>query len=530
MNDTLRVFAWVAVAAMLSAGPALAQKQGGTLRIYHWDSPPSMSIHEEVTISTNVPMMGVFNNLVLYDQHVTRSSLQTIVPELAESWSWGEDGKTLTFKLRNGVKWHDGKPFTAADVKCTWDLLLGRSEAKFRTNPRKSWYQNVDGVTADTEGSASFHLQRPQPALLALLASGLTPIYPCHVSPAQMRQHPIGTGPFRFVEFKPNEHIKVERNPNYWKPGRPYLDAIEYPIITSRSTATLAFASGKVDMAFPYEVTVPLLKQLKSQMPQAVCELHPTGVARSLLVNRNAAPFDNPDIRRAMALSLDRHAFIDILSEGQDSIGGVMLPPPDGLWGMPADMLASLPGYGPDVARSRDEARRLMQKAGYGPDKRLAIKFTTRNQPEFRDTSVVMIDQLKQVGIDAELELVETPNWFPRLARRDYQVAFIFSINSVDDPDQQLYENYVCGAERNYMGYCNRDLEKDFERQSVEPDQEKRKQLVWQIDRQLQEDIVRPIIAHTRRATCWHPDVKGLTILANSLYNSWRFEDLWLDR
>jgi peptide/nickel transport system substrate-binding protein len=345
-----------------------------------------------------------------------------------------------------------------------------------------------------------------------------------------MRQHPIGTGPFRFVEFKPNEHIKVERNPNYWKPGRPYLDAIEYPIITSRSTATLAFASGKVDMAFPYEVTVPLLKQLKSQMPQAVCELHPTGVARSLLVNRNAAPFDNPDIRRAMALSLDRHAFIDILSEGQDSIGGVMLPPPDGLWGMPADMLASLPGYGPDVARSRDEARRLMQKAGYGPDKRLAIKFTTRNQPEFRDTSVVMIDQLKRVGIDAELELVETPNWFPRLARRDYQVAFIFSINSVDDPDQQLYENYVCGAERNYMGYCNRDLEKDFERQSVEPDQEKRKQLVWQIDRQLQEDIVRPIIAHTRRATCWHPDVKGLTILANSLYNSWRFEDLWLDR
>jgi len=240
------------LAGMASAAPTAAQKPGGTLRIYHWDSPPSMSIHEEVTISTNVPMMGVFNNLVLYDQHVTRSSLQSIVPELAESWSWGEDGKTLTFKLRSGVKWHDGKPFIAADVRCTWDMLLGRSEAKFRTNPRKSWYQNVEGVTADADDTASFHLQRPQPALLALLASGLTPIYPCHVSPAQMRQHPIGTGPFRFVEFKPNEHIKVAKNPDYWKPGRPYLDAIEYPIITNRSTAMLAFISGKVDMAFPF--------------------------------------------------------------------------------------------------------------------------------------------------------------------------------------------------------------------------------------------------------------------------------------
>src|SRR5436190_12793000 len=148
MNFTLRLFAWIVIAAMLPAGPAMAQKQGGTLRIYHWDSPPSMSIHEEVTISTNVPMMGVINNLVLYDQHVTRSSLQSIVPELAESWSWGEDGKTLTFKLRSGVKWHDGKPFTAADVRCTWDLLMGKAEQKFRTNPRKSWYQNVESVTA----------------------------------------------------------------------------------------------------------------------------------------------------------------------------------------------------------------------------------------------------------------------------------------------------------------------------------------------------------------------------------------------
>jgi peptide/nickel transport system substrate-binding protein len=206
----------VLLLAALWASSAAAQTSGGTLKIYHWDSPPSMSIHEEVTVSTNVPMMGVFNNLILYDQHVAQNSLASIVPDLATSWTWSEDGKALTFKLRPDVKWHDAKPFTAADVKCTWELVLGRAEAKFRTNPRKAWYHNVEAVTADADDTATFHLKRPQPALLALLASGLSPVYPCHVPPAQMRQHPIGTGPFKFVEFKPNESIKVTRNLDYW--------------------------------------------------------------------------------------------------------------------------------------------------------------------------------------------------------------------------------------------------------------------------------------------------------------------------
>jgi peptide/nickel transport system substrate-binding protein len=106
----------------------LAQKAGGILKMYHFDSPPSMSIHEEVMISTAVPMMGVFNNLVLYDQHVPQNSFGSIVPDLAESWAWSEDGQALTFKLRDGVKWHDGKPFTARDVRCTWEMLLGRGQ------------------------------------------------------------------------------------------------------------------------------------------------------------------------------------------------------------------------------------------------------------------------------------------------------------------------------------------------------------------------------------------------------------------
>ena len=150
-----------------------------------------------------------------------------------------------------------------------------------------------------------------------------------------------------------------------------------------------------------------------------------------MIVNRSAPPFDNPDLRRAMALTLDRQAFIDVLSGGQDDIGAAMLLPPEGLWGMPPDRLRALPEYDPDVQKNRGKAREL------------------------------------------------------------------------------------------------KDL---FHRQSRETDQARRKELVWDIDTKLQEERARPVIFHTRGATCWHPRVKGLTTMVNSMVNGWRMEDGWLER
>ncbi len=305
-----------------------AAKPGGILRMYHRETPGGISIHEEATYSTNTPMMGVFNNLVIYDQHKPQNSLDTVVPELATSWSWNADKTQLTFLLRDGVKWHDGQPFTAKDVKCTWDMLRGVSQATFRKNPRKDWYENVSEVSLNGANGVTFSLKRPQPSLLAMLASGYSPVYPCHVPPAQMRTHPIGTGPYRFVEMKQNETIKLVKNSDYWKKGLPYLDGIEFAIIPNRSTAVLAFVTGKVDMTFPTEVTVALQKDIKAQVPNAVCDLEPTNVNTNLIINRDAPPFDNPDLRSAMAMALDRKAFVDILFQGQADIGGALLPPP----------------------------------------------------------------------------------------------------------------------------------------------------------------------------------------------------------
>ena len=228
--------------------PAAAQKSGGILKLYHRDSPASLSTHEEATISAIAPAMAIFNNLVIFDQSEKQNRPEFIRPELADSWSWNDDHTRLSFKLHHGVKWHDGQPFTAKDVKCTWDLLTGQSTEKLRLNPRKTWYQNLDQVVVEGDFAVTFILKRPQPAFLMLLASGDSPVYPCHITPAQMRTRPIGTGPFKFVEFKPNEYIKVAKNPDYWKPGKPYLDGVEWDIVPNRATQSLAFIAGQFDM------------------------------------------------------------------------------------------------------------------------------------------------------------------------------------------------------------------------------------------------------------------------------------------
>jgi peptide/nickel transport system substrate-binding protein len=151
---------------------------------------------------------------------------------------------------------------------------------------------------------------------------------------------------------------------------------------------------------------------------------------------------------------------------------------------------------------NRAEARKLMENHGYGPDKRLRVKVATRNIAQYRDPAVILIDPMKEIYIDGELDTVETANWFPKIARKDFMVGANLSGSGVDDPDAYFYEHYACGSERNYTNYCNPELEKMYEQQSVEPSQEKRKKLVWEIDRQLQEDTARPIIYQYRLGTC----------------------------
>jgi peptide/nickel transport system substrate-binding protein len=518
------------VALLLSTGAALAQKSGGVLRVFQRDNPPSTSIHEESAASTVVPFMPVFNNLVLFNQATAQNSEGSIVPDLAEAWSWNDDGTELTFKLRRGVRWHDGLPFTSADVECTFNLLAGRARDRLRSNPRAAWYRNINYIHSANDYEVTVYLNRPQPSLLSLLASGFSPIYPCHIPTSQMRTRPIGTGPFKFDSFVPFERVKLARNLDYWKPERPYLDGIEFTIINSSSTALLSFMSGRFDMTFPWEVTVSMLKDARRRTSKVTCETTSMNSNTNLLVNRDAPPFDNPDIRRALTLALDRKAFISVLSEGEAEIGGTLQPPGDGMWGLPPEKLATIDGYGSDVAENRERARALMVKAGYGPERPLMLKVLTRGNAPYKSPAQLLIDQLREIHVNATLDVVETSHWYTRLSRKDYAIAVNTTGNGVDDPDQTFYENFSCRSERNLTGYCNPEIERLFDIQSSEINIDKRRELVAEIDARLLADGARPPIMWNRASTCWQSYVKGYVANVNSMSNGFRFEDVWLDR
>ena len=521
--------ALAALALFPLTGPAAAQKHGGTLRLYNSTNPPSASIHEETTIATSFSFSAVYNNLVRFDPMHERNSPDNIQPELATSWEWDPTRTKLTMKLREGVLWHDGRPFTSKDVQCTWHRLNGKEKDNQRRNPRLAWYENLLEVTTNGDHEATFVLAKPQTSLLSMLAAGYSPVYPCHVSSREMRSKPIGTGPFRFVEFKSNEFIRLERNKSYWKKGFPFLDALEWRIVTNRSTRMLAFQAGEFDLTMIVDVTVPLYNEIREKTPKAHCALIQANGTVQALFNPEKPPFDNPEIRMAAMLALDRQAFVTIMSQGHGTVGATMMAPPGGSWGLPPEELAKLPSYG-DPEAQRAEAIRIMAKHGYTAASKLKLTVVTRDFTTFRDHAVLLVDQLNKINFAADLQVIESALWYSRLFKRDYVAALNQQGYGIDDPDAVLKLNYACGSEANFTGYCKPDIERMLDQQSQEIDPDKRRAIVWDIERRLVHDIARPMLYQEKYATCWHPHVKDFVQPINSIYNNNHFERVWLDR
>jgi len=512
------------------ASAAHAQKTGGTLRLPLNFSPSSASLLEESSIYVLRAFMPVFNNLVVYDQQQKMASQDTIRPDLATEWSWNADSTVLALKLRQGVKWHDGKPFTSADVQCTWDMIQEKRTSNWRKNTHKEWYENLKEVTVAGPYEVRFTLARPQPSFLSFLASGWSAVYPCHVDGRAMRQKPIGTGPFKVAEFKANDVIRLAKNTDYWKPGRPYLDAMEFRIMPSAATRTLAFIAGQFDITGSSDINANILKDIRAQAPKAICDTTASSVAGAMMINHKVPPFDNPKVRRAISLALDRGQFVNAM-QGNGRLGGIMMSPPYGVWGLTPKQLEAVPGFGKDVERNRAEARKLMQEAGYGPDNKLKITYIVRLSTQlFLVNASLVADQLRSIYIEGEIEQKEYTIFTGALIKGAYTLAFETTGTALDDPDVAFYEAYTCASVRNYTKYCNREVEAKIDEQSATVDPRKRKQLVQELELKLQQDIARPILYQQMSTACWHPYVKGYVRSTNGVYTHNRMEDVWLDK
>ena len=527
----------LAVLAVLAAGLArradaqgARPKRGGILNTVLIEDPPGLIIHESATVSNVWPMSPCYSNLVFFDPLKGQESVDTIIPELAERWSWQDNYRNLVFFLRRNVKWHDGKPFTSADVKYTFDVAREAPEApaRLRLSARKEWWSSVASIEAPEPYTVVFHLKRPQPSLLLMLASGYSPVLPAHVPLNELRQKCVGTGPFRQKEWLRGQMVELERNPDYFVPDRPHLDGIRYTIIRERGTRLAALQAGRLDAFVPLEMTKAMADTAKSVTPALViAEIGQNG-SDNVLLNHKRPPFDNPLVRKAVNFALDRRAYVKSVRQYGAVIGAALMPRPMGFWGLADADLRTMAGYR-DPARDKAEARRLLAEAGYGPGKPLRLEMVTRTSPIYVDLASFAVDQLRLVGVEATVKQLDTSAWFPALARREFQIAANLTAGGFDDPDAYLVENYKCGSSRNYTDYCNEATDRQIEAQSQELDRAKRLKMVGDIQRTLEAEVARPMLGWRKEYFAQYPYVKNL-VPHNALYNYGRMQEVWLDK
>jgi peptide/nickel transport system substrate-binding protein len=506
-------------------------RPGGTLNVMlREDLSQGFAIHESATISVVFPSSPCFSNLVVFDPANPVESPDSVVPELAERWSWQDNYRNLVMFLRRNVKWHDGQPFTSKDVKFTFDMVreAPESTAKLRLNPRKDWYANVEAIEAADPYTVVFRLKRPQPSLLMLLASAYSPIYAAHVNPADYRSRCVGTGPFKLKEWRRGEFVEYVKNQDYFIKDRPYLDGLRYVVIVERGTRTAALQSGQLDVAMPGETTRTAAEQLKKAVPQLVVTTVASSVTDNIVMNEKKPPFDSVKLRLAVSYAIDRRGLIKGVHQDGAVPAVAMMPKPYGVWGLLDRDFAALPGYG-KPADMKDHARKLVAEAGYGPGKPLRVEMVTRAIAVYVDMASFVINELKQVGIEAILKQVETAQWHPMATRGDYQIGANLTGLGADDPDANFYENFACGSPRNYSFYCSEQVMKMIDQQSMELDPAKRLALVIAVQKQLEQDAARPTLdQRLDYFTVW-PHVKNM-VPHHNIFNFGRMQNVWRDK
>ncbi len=523
------------LAALTLAGPvfdpAAAQtpKRGGILSLAAAEDPPQgFNVHETSTISVVWPASPCFSNLVMFDPATRLETAASVIPELAEKWSWQDNYRNLVFFLRKNVKWHDGQPFTSKDVKFTFDMVreAPEAQAKLRVNPRKDWYANVEAIEAADPYTVVFRLKRPQPGFLTLLASGQSPVFPAHVPIAEQRTRCVGTGPFKLKEWRRNEFVEYVRNPDYFVPGRPYLDGLRYVVINERGTRAAALQAGRLEAAAPGDMTPTIAEQLKAAVPKMVIQEVGSGVVDTVYMNHAKPPFNDARLRRALSLALDRQAFIKSVAKGAGMIGGAMAPPPIGSWGITQKDLVAIHGK-PEEGKAR--ATKLLAELGYGPSNPLRIDAVTRTLASYIDLSSWVISELKHVGMEVNIRQLDAVQWYGTMTRREFTLAIGVSGIGLDEPDAVLVEHFTCRSLRNYVSYCNEQIGALIERQSQEIDPKKRRAIVADILTRLEQEAARPVVAWRLDEYAHWPHVKGL-LAHHSIYNYGRMQNVWLDK
>jgi peptide/nickel transport system substrate-binding protein len=513
----------LAVATPWQAVGAETPRRGGVLLAVIGADAPSLDPHQEQTFATLQPVAPLYSTLLQIDPY----SYPNIVGDVASEWTISPDGLTYTFKIRPGIKFHDGSPLTAADVKATYEKIIFPPEGV--RSIRKLFYASVASVEAPDPGTLVFKLKAPSASLLAGLASPWNVIFPkkyLDQDPNYFKKNVVGSGPFKLKNYTRGSTFEGERNPDYFVKDRPYLDGYKFFISTETSVRAAAIRSGRAYIEFrdlPLSEVEAIQKHLgdKVVVQQTAFVTH-FGVA----MNNTVKPFNDVRVRKALTLGIDRYTGAKVLHRltSLRDVGGLMRPGTE--WAIPQADLEKIPGFWRDAEKSRAEAKRLLAEAGYPNGLKVVLKNRNIKLP-YQDWAVYVIQEWRKIGIEADHRPLETATWYADGRDQGNFELIVYPAGAyIDDPDQLLYQ-YITGSPSNWARFSNPAIDDLYSRQSRTLDPAERRRLVIELQKIVLENAYHaPGLWWSRNVVHW-AKVKNY-VAQPSHFTNQKLQDVWL--
>ncbi|MGG1662371.1 ABC transporter substrate-binding protein [Brevibacillus sp. NRS-1366] len=465
---------------------------GGILNIALHADPPKLDPAYSSTFVDRMVLQSIFDKLVDLDEN------GKIVPMLAESWEISSDNKTYTFKLRQGVKFHDGSDFNAEAV--TYNFERNMDKDSVRRNELKS----VDKVTAVDPYTVKVHLKQPYAPFLAVLTDRTGMM----VSPEAAKKagkdfmnNPVGTGPFIYKERVKGSTVTLEKNENYWRESLPKLQKVVFKIMSDSNVALMNLKSGQVDMTskLPFKE----IENVKSEPNLQVINEVSQGYY-GVYLNTTKPPFDKKELRQAFDLLIDRDAIVNVVLNNAGSAAHSPFAPSHFAYG------DSDKAEKPDVAKAKD----LLRKAGVEN----GFSFTLKLEPlpSSQQMGQMIQNMLKPAGIDVKLEKVELGTLLEQLTTGNME-ATILNWSGRPDPDQNIYDFLVTDGPQNYSHFSNQEVDQRLNAARMEMDEGKRKAIYDEVMKILHEEVPQIYLYHEHIVSGMSKSVQGYKYVPDGL-------------
>jgi peptide/nickel transport system substrate-binding protein len=468
---------------ILGAGAQEKPRPGGILAWFDYGDPGRLDVHAESPLVVQQATAGIWSGVIQWDP----DDPTKIAPDLAEKWTVSPDGKTYTFQLRKRVRWHDGQAFNSADVKASFDRLLSPDFKSPKCGA--SLKPIVAGVEVVDASTVQFKLKFATPVFLPSLASAWCRVAARHVlekyGDLNRPEAQVGTGPFRFKRYERGNLIEWEKNKDYFMPGLPYLDGVKQYILAGGPTQLAAAKAGKVLL---WDTWPPMLRTQADELLRArggAVEIYqwPLNTINLVYLNTTRAPFNNPDIRRAVNLAIDRQEIVQKALEGAGVPCAILDPKLVGDFALPLEEVQQLPGCRQPKDTDLAEAKKLVEK--HYPNG-IDVEIAFRAVGNYADRSQLVVAQLRKIGVRGTLRSYESAAGYAAYGKGDItMIATQDRAMDTADPSNVFHIVYTTEAGSNYARWSDPKIDELADRALKESNRDRRKQLYWELQRHI---------------------------------------------